>query len=172
MIADTVRLPLPGCPSLHSGLEWLQWIPATAFEGLLFGFALFKTLRSTASRALNGVRISLSSLVLRDNLVYFFLIGVLLVCNNLMVVGVTHIPWFSYSPFHAAMGILTTRMLLNIRKALAADIDTSLIVRMAGGLHLVTAECASPSWQSRLRFWKAEKCDHTAQGTTQTSTLL
>jgi hypothetical protein len=23
--------------------------------------------------------------------------------NNLMVVGVTKIPWFSYGPFHAAM---------------------------------------------------------------------
>ncbi|KAF8066776.1 hypothetical protein FPV67DRAFT_1582357 [Lyophyllum atratum] len=154
LIRDTVRLPLPGCPTLHSGLEWLQWVPATAFEGLLFGFALFKTLRSTASRALNGVKISLYSLVLRDNLSYFFTIGVLLICNNLMVVGVTHIPWFSYSPFHAAMGILTTRMLLNIHRAIAADLDTSMIVRMAEGLHTVSAECVSPSWQSRLRFWK------------------
>lgn len=62
--------------------------------------------------------------------------------------GVTRIPWFSYrlvppilqrkpislsatlvgnflalrSPFHAAMGILTTRMLLNIRKTVATDV--------------------------------------------------
>ncbi|GLB41048.1 hypothetical protein LshimejAT787_0902630 [Lyophyllum shimeji] len=154
LIAETVRLPLPGCPSLHSGLEWLQWIPATAFEGLLFGFALFKTLRTTASRALHGVKISLLSVVLRDNLLYFFSIGVLLICNNLMVVGVTHIPWFSYSPFHAAMGILTTRMLLNIHKAVAADIDTSLIVRMAQRPHPVSLDFPSPSWQSRLQFWK------------------
>jgi len=152
LIAHAVRLPLPGCPSLHSGLEWLQWVPATAFEGLLFGFAMFKTLRSTASRALNGVKISLYSLVLRDNLLYFFLIGVLLICNNLMVVGVTHIPWFSYSPFHAAMGILTTRMLLNTHRAVAADVDISLVVRI--GLHSKSAGCTSPSWQSRLQFWK------------------
>jgi hypothetical protein len=31
--------------------------------------------------------------------------------------GYSHIPWFSYSPFHAAIGILTAHMLLNVRKA-------------------------------------------------------
>ncbi|KAJ3739832.1 hypothetical protein DFH05DRAFT_502435 [Lentinula detonsa] len=59
----------------------------------------------------------ISTLLLRDNLLYFFSITCILVFNNLMVVGVTHIPWFSYGPFHAAVGILTTRMILNVRKA-------------------------------------------------------
>jgi len=117
VIADAIHLPLPGCPSIHTGVEWLQWVPATVYEGILFGFALYKTLKSTASRVLRGAKLSLYSLLLRDNLFYFFGIALLLVFNNLMVVGVTRIPWFSYSPFHAAMGILTTRMLLNIRKA-------------------------------------------------------
>jgi hypothetical protein len=27
VIADAVKLPLPGCPTIHSGIEWLQWIP-------------------------------------------------------------------------------------------------------------------------------------------------
>ncbi|KAF5381687.1 hypothetical protein D9615_005458 [Tricholomella constricta] len=163
LIADAIHLPLPGCPSLHSGLEWLQWIPATAFEGLLFGFALFKTLRSTTSRAIRGVKISLYEILLRDNLLYFFTIAVLLIFNNLMVVGVTHIPWFSYSPFHAAMGILTTRMLLNIHKVYAAETDSSLVVRMASCLQKGTAIselCASPAepQQSRSssRFWRAK----------------
>jgi len=43
-----------------------------------------------------------------------------------MVVGVTKIPWFSYSPFHAALGILTTRMLINLRKA-------SMATEISGG---------------------------------------
>lgn len=43
----------------------------------------------------------------------------MLIFNNLMVVGVTRIPWFSYGPFHAAIGISTTRMLINVRKATA-----------------------------------------------------
>ncbi|KAH0578984.1 hypothetical protein H2248_003160 [Termitomyces sp. 'cryptogamus'] len=117
VIADSIHLPLPGCPSIHSGVEWLQWVPATVFEGVLFCFALFKTLKTTTTRLMKRTRVSLYSVLLRDNLFYFFGITVLLVFNNLMVVGVTKIPWFSYSPFHAAMGILTTRMLINLRKA-------------------------------------------------------
>ncbi|KAG6819882.1 hypothetical protein H0H93_007761 [Arthromyces matolae] len=33
------------------------------------------------------------------------------------------------TPFHAAMGILTTRMLLNVQKAVAQELDVSLIIR-------------------------------------------
>ncbi|KAG7443231.1 uncharacterized protein BT62DRAFT_833702, partial [Guyanagaster necrorhizus] len=43
VIADAVRPPLPGCPSIHSGIEWTQWVPATAYEAVLFGFAIIKT---------------------------------------------------------------------------------------------------------------------------------
>ncbi|KAF5381589.1 hypothetical protein D9615_005415 [Tricholomella constricta] len=118
VIAEAIHLPLPGCPSIHSGVEWLQWVPATAFEGILFGFALFKTLKTAASRVMRKTTLSLYSVLLRDNLFYFFAIALLLIFNNLMVVGITKIPWFSYSPFHAAMGILTTRMLINLRKAM------------------------------------------------------
>ncbi|KIJ24290.1 hypothetical protein M422DRAFT_274983 [Sphaerobolus stellatus SS14] len=45
------------------------------------------------------------------------IIACLLVFNNLMVVGITKIPWFSYSPFHAAMEIITSRMIINLYKA-------------------------------------------------------
>lgn len=27
VIAQAVTLPLPGCPSIHSGIEWAQWVP-------------------------------------------------------------------------------------------------------------------------------------------------
>ena len=27
LIATAVHLPLPGCPSINSGIEWAQWIP-------------------------------------------------------------------------------------------------------------------------------------------------
>ncbi|KAF8882851.1 hypothetical protein BD779DRAFT_1541826 [Infundibulicybe gibba] len=86
VIANAVHLPLPGCPSIHSGIEWAQWVPATAYEGVLFGWALYKTLKSTAGRAKRGTQVSLYSLLLRDNLFYFFAIAGLLVFNNLMVV--------------------------------------------------------------------------------------
>ncbi|KAG6835679.1 hypothetical protein H0H93_015824 [Arthromyces matolae] len=152
VIADAIHLPLPGCPSIHSGVEWLQWIPATVFEGVLFFFVLFKSLSTTATRAMNKTRVSLYAILLRDNVFYFFSITVLLVFNNLMVVGVTKIPWFSYryafwfvlaaektndvlnkSPFHAAMGILTTRLLINLRKSM---LQNQIVSNGTFGLHL------------------------------------
>ncbi|KJA29680.1 hypothetical protein HYPSUDRAFT_127052 [Hypholoma sublateritium FD-334 SS-4] len=116
VIAEAIHYPLPGCPSVHSGIEWLQWIPATVFESILFFWALYKTLSSTVTRWRGGQRISLYHLILRDNISYFFGITCLLIFNNLMVVGVTKIPWFSYSPFHAAMEIMTSRMIINLYK--------------------------------------------------------
>ncbi|KAL1664754.1 hypothetical protein GGF50DRAFT_54192 [Schizophyllum commune] len=151
VIADAIHLPLPGCPSIHTGIEWAQWVPATAFEAVLFFFALHKTLHSTAQRFRRGERISLYQLVLRDQIIYFFLVTVLLVFNNLMVVGVTKIPWFSYSPFHAALGVLTTRMMINTRKASAEDVcysdDTKLLTTSNG--------MVSPSTEENTLPWNA-----------------
>jgi len=117
VIAEAIHLPLPGCPSIHSGIEWAQWIPATAYEGILFFWVVYKTLESAMQRWNNVTYESLYSIIVRDNILYFFGITCLLVFNNLMVVGVTKIPWFGYSPFHAAMEIMTSRMLLNLYKA-------------------------------------------------------
>ncbi|KAJ7054673.1 hypothetical protein C8F01DRAFT_1063586 [Mycena amicta] len=128
VIAEVIHLPLPGCPTVHSGIEWALWVPATAFEGILFLFALTKAVMATAEELRTGPPatrrgMSLYALLLRDNVVYFLAVAGLLLFNNLMVVNVTRIPWFSYGPFHAAVGILTTRMLLNLRKATAFDIN-------------------------------------------------
>ncbi|CAK5274421.1 unnamed protein product [Mycena citricolor] len=122
VIASVIHLNLPGCPSVHSGIEWAQWVPATIFEGVLFGFALYKTCESTILTLRRGAGLPLHELLLRDNVLYFFGVTAILVFNNLMVVSVTHIPWFSYGPFHAAVGIMTTRMLINLRKAASGDV--------------------------------------------------
>ncbi|PBK85704.1 hypothetical protein ARMGADRAFT_1087263 [Armillaria gallica] len=119
VIADAVQLPLAGCPSIHPGIEWAQWIPATAYEIVLFSFAIVKTFGFMLNNMMRRHRQlePLRSILLRDNILYFLAISCILVLNNLMVVGVTKIPWFSFGPFHAAVGVLTTRMLLNLRKA-------------------------------------------------------
>ncbi|OSC98283.1 hypothetical protein PYCCODRAFT_1418104 [Trametes coccinea BRFM310] len=124
VIAQAKSLPIPGCPVVHTGIEWAQWVPATIYEGILFGYALWKAgenflarlRRSDGKLVTRGWRPTLYSVVLSDNLLYFFFIACILTFNNLMVVGVTHIPWFSYGPFHAATGIMTTRMLIHVRK--------------------------------------------------------
>lgn len=44
---------------------------ATAFEGVLFLFALYKSMRSTARRVQKNLRVSLTTVLLRDNILYF-----------------------------------------------------------------------------------------------------
>ncbi|KAJ7463948.1 hypothetical protein FB451DRAFT_1139116 [Mycena latifolia] len=135
VIATAIDLGLPECPAIHSGIEWAQWVPATIYEGILFGFALFKTFETTTVWYRTDAKLPLYTVLLRDNILYFFGIAALLVFNNLMVaVDVTHIPWFSYGPFHAAVGIMTTRMLLNLRKVAATELDlTTLPTNVAPG---------------------------------------
>ncbi|KAF7288614.1 UBA-e1-C domain-containing protein [Mycena indigotica] len=155
IIANAIHLPLPGCPTVHSGIEWVQWVPATAHEGVLFVFALVKTGQSVwalvwADGAATGEKkwtgkgrgyralLPLHTILLRDNVLYFFGVSVLLVFNNAWSVylplscfspqNVTHIPWFSYGPFHAAIGIMTSRMLINLRKAAAQENELNLRV--------------------------------------------
>lgn len=118
-ITDAYYLPLPNCPSVRRDMEWAQWVPATAYEGILFLWVANKTLQSVMERRHRDKRCttSLYAIILRDNILYFFGITCVLVINNLMVAGVTKSPWINYSPFHAAMEIMTSRMLINLYKA-------------------------------------------------------
>ncbi|KAF8199731.1 hypothetical protein BJ912DRAFT_663462 [Pholiota molesta] len=116
LIANGVDLRLLGCPVVNCGSEWAQWIPASVFEFVLFGFAVYKGIASNTIRIKIGNRLSLGAIIISENVIYFFSIACLLVFNNLMVVGATRIPWFGFGPFHAAMGILTSRMLIHLRK--------------------------------------------------------
>ncbi|KAJ7922273.1 hypothetical protein B0H13DRAFT_124792 [Mycena leptocephala] len=145
VIANVIHLPLPGCPSVHSGIEWAQWVP-----GILFAFALFKTCQSTLKSLRQDTKLPLHSLLLRDNMAYFFGIACILVFNNLMVVSLTHIPWFSYGPFHAAVGIMTTRMLINLRKATSTDSVDSGSLDMGSTLSTRTGP-GSMRFQSRTQ---------------------
>ncbi|KAJ3752149.1 hypothetical protein EV360DRAFT_75613 [Lentinula raphanica] len=162
VIATAITLPLPGCPSIHTGIEWAQWVPATIYEGILFGYALCKTIQTNASQLRKGSRISLSTLLLRDNLVYFFGVACILVFNNLMVVGVTHIPWFSYGPFHAAVGILTTRMMINVQKAAS---KTSFISGL--GTSEVAGAANPPTFRSVGGSWNVAQNPHLISGETE-----
>ncbi|KAJ7457049.1 hypothetical protein FB451DRAFT_1407083 [Mycena latifolia] len=161
VIAAAIHLPLPGCPTVHSGSRSVSLLlllinltsfdegsngPTTLYEGILFSFALFKTCQSASDVLRKNPGMSIYSLLLRDNLIYFFAVACLLVFNNLMVVSVTHIPWFSYGPFHAAVGILTARMLLNLQRATAVDVITTadISLRIVPGPDTSTYTSAMP----------------------------
>jgi hypothetical protein len=89
VIADAVKLPLLGCPTIHSGIEWLQWIPgiclfvsvdrlqliqvfaAMIYELILFLFAVYKTTISITESIKFDRQLSLLHIILRDNILYF-----------------------------------------------------------------------------------------------------
>jgi len=98
VISQAKALPIPGCPVVHTGIEWAQWVPgkwehilqvqfilkrlfiATIYEGVLFGFALYKSVSTIINRlpwrtnvsTSTGTRQTVYSIVLQDNLLYFF----------------------------------------------------------------------------------------------------
>ncbi|KAJ3514650.1 hypothetical protein NLJ89_g2248 [Agrocybe chaxingu] len=98
MIQHAMHFPLPGCPTINGGTQWAQ---------------------------LNK-RLSLTAILLSENTVYFLVIAILLIFNNLMVIGATKIPWFGFGPFHGAVGILTCRMLIHLRKFTLTNLDGTL----------------------------------------------
>ncbi|KAF8700061.1 hypothetical protein AX14_000831, partial [Amanita brunnescens Koide BX004] len=120
LIATAIHLPLPGCPVINGGIEWTEWIPATIYEAILFGFAVFKYIQRSPTKVPG---IELVNILINDNILYFFGVACILVFNNLMVAGKTHIPWFSLGPFYASLGIMTSRMILHMLKNLASDDD-------------------------------------------------
>jgi len=158
VIADAIKLPLPGCPTVHSGIEWAQWVPATAFEGVLCVLAVGKMCGETLVMLKKDRTLPLHTILLRDSLAWFVGISALLVFNNLMVVNVTHIPWFSYAPFHAAMGIMTSRMLISLRKAQAVNSSSpSLDLVVSAGVGVWAGEDSqtplTPAGGAGSGFW-------------------
>jgi len=122
-IASASRLPLPGCPTINGGTEWALWIPPTVFEFILFMFVIYKGIKSFSARIRLNERVSLIAVLIQENTLYFLTITCLLIFNNLMVVGATRIPWFGLGPFHAALGIVTCRMVLHLRKFTVHRLD-------------------------------------------------
>ncbi|PFH51072.1 hypothetical protein AMATHDRAFT_143407 [Amanita thiersii Skay4041] len=129
LIRGAMHFPLPGCPTINTGLQAVQWLPATLYEVLLFWYALFKTIRGSPRVAAYGQRKPLSKVLLKDNMLYFFGVTCVLCFNNVMVAGKTRIPWFGFGPFHAALGIMTSRMMIRVLKTMAGDdVDDRLVV--------------------------------------------
>ncbi|KAF9524806.1 hypothetical protein CPB83DRAFT_860724 [Crepidotus variabilis] len=140
MIASAIHLPLPGCPTINGGTEWALWLSPMAYEFILFFFLIYKGYHSVAVKMRLNHRMSLMSILLQQNAVYFLSVGGLLLFNNLMVISATKIPWLGWGlvitilfliqfsnhwysllasfdrPFHSALGIVTGRMLLGLRQ--------------------------------------------------------
>jgi len=126
LIIGLVKLPLIGCPSINGGSQWALWVPATVYEFILFGFAVYKSIVSSTARVKLNRRQSLMAVLLQENIIYFLLIGFLLIVNNLMAVESIGIPWFGFGPFHASIGIATSRMFIHLRKFSSETLDRTV----------------------------------------------
>jgi len=120
--ASAIRLPTGGMfcvPSRVSPNFYLFWIPILAFETLLCVLALFRgfqTLRSGGSLFISGRHLVIT--LIRDSILYFFVIGATYLCSLLvwMLAPVTllEVP----IGFTLAMScVLANRVVLNVRKA-------------------------------------------------------
>ncbi|KIM47051.1 hypothetical protein M413DRAFT_268663 [Hebeloma cylindrosporum] len=92
--------PPPGppqmCESLAQNRKHAQWIPATLFEFILFGMAVYKTIVSSSARVdINGRR-SLTAILLSDNIVYFFVAACVLIFNNHTFVCQLQLPFLGF----------------------------------------------------------------------------
>ncbi|KAF8348819.1 hypothetical protein F5887DRAFT_1097461 [Amanita rubescens] len=136
-IKSAIRLTLIGCPVVNTPIEWSEWIPATIYEVILFGFALYKYVEVLDLSRLPAAKkvMILTRVLVNDNILYFFGVTIVLLLNNLEVSGKTKIPWFGYGPFYASLGIMTTRMLLHLLEStlkydevniVAADLDWTI----------------------------------------------
>jgi hypothetical protein len=127
LIANAVHLPLIGCPVINGGIQWAEWVPTTIYETILFSFALVKYLQRPRKSAI-GEDISMYNILINDNMLYFLSVTFVLIFNNLMVAGKTHVPWFSFGPFYASLGIMTSRMVLNLHRSQVTDDNLDVIV--------------------------------------------
>jgi hypothetical protein len=125
-ITSLVESPLVGCPIVNRGSQWELWVPATVYEFILFGFALYKAVASSSAWIKLNRRPTLMAVLIQGNILYFLVISGLLIFNNLMVVDGLGIPWLGFGPFHASLGIATSRMLIHLRKFSEKNLEGGL----------------------------------------------
>lgn len=134
------------CSLSRSEYEWAQWLPATAYEVWLFGWAIVK---SYLLRTQFGVqdRPSLMNIVLKGNMLWFVGVTGLLLINTLMCSRYNDLPWIGYGPFHAGTSILTSYAMLSMLKSIRAQSSLS----HDGGPH-----CLPFHQQSMIEFSTTE----------------
>ncbi|KAF9048785.1 hypothetical protein BJ165DRAFT_1462654 [Panaeolus papilionaceus] len=107
---------VPGCAVMREGIEWVQWVPAAIFEGLLFIQALCRSIASTTSRIQGKRNISLSAFIVFDSSCYFLVVTALLILTSITVASSAGVPWLGFGPLHAVVGISSARLLIQVPK--------------------------------------------------------
>ncbi|KAI0371713.1 hypothetical protein BV20DRAFT_1051330 [Pilatotrama ljubarskyi] len=120
-IGTTLATPpgLTGCYGITTSFLFSIWLPALAFDMWLVVLALWKAVeRSREGVVVNGQRLDLLAVLIRDNVIYFMVIALGLLANTIM--------WFAAPDglaaaavpiSHASMIISGSRLLLNLFEA-------------------------------------------------------
>ncbi|KAI0356920.1 hypothetical protein OH77DRAFT_1588791 [Trametes cingulata] len=120
-VGTTLATPpgLTGCYGITTSYLFSIWIPGLIFEMWLVVLAIWKAIeRAREGIVVNGQRLDLLALLIRDNVIYFVVIALGLLTNTIM--------WFAapdglapaaVSLSHASMIVSGTRLLLNLFEA-------------------------------------------------------
>ncbi|KAI0372487.1 hypothetical protein BV20DRAFT_964078 [Pilatotrama ljubarskyi] len=161
-VGTTLATPpgLTGCYGITTSYLFSIWIPGLIFEMWLVVLAIWKAIeRAREGVMVNGQRLDLLALLIRDNVIYFVVIALGLLTNTVM--------WFAapdglapaaVSLSHASMIVSGTRLLLNLfeafhRRVNRARTTTGLVTEDASTLPTFRAAKRSglPSEASRGR---------------------
>ncbi|KAI0362679.1 hypothetical protein OH77DRAFT_1389092 [Trametes cingulata] len=159
-IGTTLPTPpgLTGCYGITTSFLFTIWLPALAFELWLVFLAIWKACQRHRDRfAVNGQRLDLLSVLIRDNVIYFVVIAIGLLVNTIM--------WTAAPPglasvavplSHTSMIISGSRLLLNLFEAHERTLRS--------GGPTTTLGVATTQQQSTLVFNRDERSRWTDMG--------
>ncbi|KAK7060956.1 hypothetical protein VNI00_000691 [Paramarasmius palmivorus] len=110
---------LTGCYGITTKYLFSIWIPGLAFEFWLVVLAMGKAIsRARRGTTLNGKKVDLLSILVRDSIVYFILVAAGLLVNTILwLAGPDGLAPAAVSLSHAAMFVGGSRLSLNVREA-------------------------------------------------------
>jgi len=116
-----------GCWGFTTNYLFSIWFPGLAFECWLAGLAVWKAVdRSRKGVMVNGQKVDLLSLLIRDSVIYFFLIAAGLASNAIIWLASTSAVDAVVVPLaHASMIVGGSRLFLNLREAYYVSRDTT-----------------------------------------------
>ncbi|KAL1948478.1 hypothetical protein VTO73DRAFT_12553 [Trametes versicolor] len=174
-VGTTLATPpgLTGCYGITTSYLFSIWIPGLVFEMWLVLLAIYKAIeRARSGIVVNGHRLDLLALLIRDNVIYFVVIALGLLTNTIM--------WFAapdglaasaVSMSHASMIVSGTRLLLNLFEAFHQRVQRSLGVTTSGAYDTQATEnlATLPTFRAAKRDLSSSR--RTRAGWTDTSVL-
>ncbi|KAL1948488.1 hypothetical protein VTO73DRAFT_12563 [Trametes versicolor] len=138
-VGTTLATPegLTGCYGITTSYLFSIWIPGLVFEMWLVLLAIYKAIeRSRSGVVVDGQRLDLLALLIRDNVIYFVVIALGLLTNTIMWLAAPDgLAASAVSMSHASMIVSGTRLLLNLFEAFHRRVRRSRGATTTGGAY-------------------------------------